>query len=106
MARKPTPDGKRVTACTKFSEAEADRMDAARGALTRSEWLRSLALAAIEPEPAARPAPKRRPPAASRAPVAADLPPQATPQRASKAGHRCPVKGWCEPCGEWKGAKR
>lgn len=19
--------------------------------------------------------------------------------------HRCPVKGWCEECGEWKGAK-
>lgn len=46
MPRERTPDGKRVTICAKFSEAEAAQIDTARGLVTRSQWLRSAALAA------------------------------------------------------------
>jgi len=48
MAKPKTPEGKRVTVCTKFSEAEAEAIDVARGMATRSQWLRSAALAAAE----------------------------------------------------------
>ena len=47
--RKPEPDGKRVTICAKFSEAEALAIDAARGDATRSAWLRSLVGEALAP---------------------------------------------------------
>lgn len=47
MARPKNPDGKRVTMSTRFSEPEAERIDAARGDLDRSEWLRSAALASL-----------------------------------------------------------
>ncbi len=46
MARPKTPEGKRVTICAKFSEAQAAEIDAARGSMDRSEWLRLAALAA------------------------------------------------------------
>lgn len=46
--RKKEPEGKRVTICAKFSEAEEAVIDTARGDMNRSEWLRLAALAAAE----------------------------------------------------------
>ena len=47
MSKPRSPDGKRVTMGLKLSEADAKAIDAARGTASRSEWLRSAALAAV-----------------------------------------------------------
>ena len=46
MSRPKTPEGKRVTICARFSEAQAAEVDVARGTMSRSEWVRLAALAA------------------------------------------------------------
>jgi hypothetical protein len=45
MAKPKSPEGKRVAMSVRFSEDEAAQIDAARGGVNRSEWLRSAALA-------------------------------------------------------------
>ena len=45
--RKKEPEGKRVTISTKVSEADAAFIDAVRGDISRSEWLRRLLRAGI-----------------------------------------------------------
>lgn len=40
--RASTAGGRPVVVASRFSQAEADDMDARRGALTRAEWLRWL----------------------------------------------------------------
>ena len=44
-----TANARTLTMAAKFSEAEAASIDAARGSVSRSEWLRTVALASIEP---------------------------------------------------------
>lgn len=69
MARKQTPDGRRVTVCAKLSEPEAAAVDTARGTLTRGTWLRMAALAYLgtdpgrqdTPQPTAKPKQTRSP---------------------------------------------
>lgn len=58
--RKKEPDGKRVTICAKVSEAEAALIDAARGTVSRSEWIRSAALATTLPAEEDCPHPEAR----------------------------------------------
>jgi hypothetical protein len=48
----PSAGGRRVTLAAKFSPAEAELIDAARGETSRSEWLRDAALTAAEILPA------------------------------------------------------
>ena len=97
MARPKTPEGKRVTICGKFSEAEAGQIDEARGMATRSQWLRSAALAAAE---------RQRPPAGH-----ADRQVQAVRQNRAAANGDCPHpkarinKGLCGACGTYVGTK-
>lgn len=72
----PAAGGRRVTLAAKFSPAEAALIDAARGEVSRSEWLRDAALAAAQVLPArsrrailapeGRPAPKAREAAAAK----------------------------------------
>jgi hypothetical protein len=125
---------------------ELAEIDAARGQVSRCEWLRRLLLGA-EPrqsgeysistlppaaggcqQPAAPSAPSR-PYAEARAAITGDswlddlarasvsaAETKFTPvaaaasdvpaKRRKPASHRCPAKGWCQICGEWKGAKR
>jgi hypothetical protein len=47
MARPISPGGKRVAASTRYSEDVAERVEAARGAETVSEWLREAALVTL-----------------------------------------------------------
>ena len=49
VTRKQTPEGKRVTMGVKFSESEAEEIDAARGTANRSEWIREVCLTAARP---------------------------------------------------------
>jgi hypothetical protein len=56
VARPKSPDGRSVTHAAKFSEAESAAVDAVRGDVRWSEWLRDVALAAaghVSPPPAA-----------------------------------------------------
>jgi hypothetical protein len=48
----PAAGGRRVTLAAKFSPAEAALIDAARGEVSRSEWLRDAALSAARVLPA------------------------------------------------------
>jgi len=91
MARPKTPEGKRVTICAKFSEAQAAEIDAARGTMDRSEWMRLAALAATE-----RQRPPARKPRADTAPPVAFQPPQ---PRAHALTCKC---GICKPPKEGK----
>lgn len=97
MARPQTPDGKRVTICAKFSEAEEVLIDTARGHMSRSEWLRLAALATADQE---------RPPAGHM-----DRQAQAVRQNLAAAKGDCPHpkarvnKGLCGACGHNVGQK-
>jgi hypothetical protein len=119
VPRSKTSEGKRVTICAKFSEEDAALIDArcAAKGQTRSAWLQSLAAAdlagvrdggevlgirmRIDPKMPAGTAALVSPGKAG----AVIIPVGAEPAR-KPVSHRCPVKGWCEECGEWKGAKR
>jgi hypothetical protein len=63
----------------------------ARQAITGDSWADDMARASISAAEA-----KFTPPAA------AD---DDAPAKRRKPAHRCPTKGWCETCGEWKGGK-
>ena len=97
MSRPKTPEGKRVTICAKFSEAEAAQIDEARGMATRSQWLHSALLAAAE---------RQRPPAGS-----IDRQAEAVRQNRRAANGDCPHpkarinKGLCGACGTYVGTK-
>lgn len=107
MARTKTPGGKRVTICAKFSEAEEAAIDAARGTVNRSEWLRRAALAAARRRPSASA------PGARGQKVIAEPPPSkpdpAPPEPATvrrylaSCPHRLPSGAWCKTCGRSKG---
>jgi hypothetical protein len=98
MARPRTPEGKRVTMGAKFSEAQAAEIDAARGVMNRSEWLRHAALAATE---------RQRAPAAH-----TDRQVQAVRQNRTAANGDCPHpkarinKGLCGACGTYVGTTK
>lgn len=47
VPRKKSPDAKDVTMSARFSEAEAELIDAARGTTERSVWLREAALVVL-----------------------------------------------------------
>jgi hypothetical protein len=98
MARPKSPEGKRVTICAKFSDAQADAIDAARGHMDRSEWLRQAALVAVE---------RQRPPAGPHIDRAAEM----VRQNRAAANGDCPHpevrinKGLCGACGINVGTK-
>jgi hypothetical protein len=91
------PEGKRVTVCAKFSESEAAVIDTARGAMTRSEWLRRAVLAQ---------AARGRPPAGYAGRAAG-----AVRENHAAAKGDCPHpkarinKGLCGACGTYVGTK-
>jgi hypothetical protein len=91
MARPRTAEGKRITICAKFSEAEAAQIDEARGMATRSQWLRSAVLAAAE---------RQQPPTGH-----VDRQAHAVRQNRAAANGDCPHpkarinKGLCGACG-------
>ena len=97
MSRPKTPEGKRVTICARFSEAQAAEVDVARGTMSRSEWVRLAALAAAE---------RQRPPAGS-----IDRQAEAVRQNRRAANGDCPHpkarinKGLCGACGTYVGTK-
>ena len=97
MSRPKTPEGKRVTICAKFSDDEERVIDAARAAMSRSEWLRLAALAAAE---------RQRPPAGS-----IDRAAEVVRQNRRAANGDCPHpkarinKGLCGACGTYVGTK-
>lgn len=90
MARPKSPEGKRVTICAKFSEAQAGEIDTARGGMDRSEWLRLAALAA-----AGRQRPREDAAPALRFVAAERDQPQTAPRRHA-ANCKC---GMCRPDG-------
>jgi hypothetical protein len=98
MARPESPDGKRVTICAKFSEAQAAAIDAARGHMMRSEWLRHAALAEAE---------RQQAPAGH-----VDRQAEAVRQNLAAARGDCPHpkarvnKGLCGACGRNVGTKQ
>jgi hypothetical protein len=93
---------------TRFSEAEAAEIDAARGNTDRSVWLRDVALAA------ARASGRKRKPADAititadeRMPegfaaLATSGQPPAVIRIADKCDHRLPPRAWCKTCGRTK----
>ena len=98
MARPKSPEGKRVTICAKFSEAQAAEIDAARGTIDRSEWMRRAALSAAE---------RQRIPAGH-----FDRQAQAVRQNRAAASGDCPHpktrinKGLCGACGTYVGTMK
>lgn len=111
-------DGKRVALSVRVSEDVASAVDAARGDQSRSVWLQSAIMTALRDAaerlvaqavsaPGSRRAakPKRITAKPAPAPDAAREVPFSSPPARKAAPHRCPVKGWCETCGEWKPAK-
>lgn len=68
---------------TRFSEAEAEAIDAVRGTMDRSPWLRLAALAAVE---------RQQPPAA----------PPARKAKPATCPHRLPAGAWCKTCQQSK----
>ena len=110
VARKQTPEGKRVTMGVKFSEPEAEAIDAARGNVNRSEWLRTAALAALGRQPPGAPPtmPPAGPPPRPRraaAPVRFREPePERTPKNCKHPNMRV-SKGVCPDCCEWVASK-
>ena len=68
MSRPKSPDGRRVAMSARFSESESAEIDAARGGVERSPWLRAAALAAARGVLAVRTVPVNRNPE-SRVPV-------------------------------------
>jgi hypothetical protein len=116
MSRPKTEHGKRVTIAVKVSEPKALAVDERRGELTRAAYLESLIDADLngftgKPEPA--PKKPRGVPLADE--VALNLPSAPADQvprrsqrpvtRSHPAPHRCPTKGWCGTCNEWKGKR-
>lgn len=95
MARTKTPDGRRVHMNVKFSEAEAELIDAARGIEDRGTWLRRAALAAAE---------RQRQPAGT-----IDRQAAAVRENLAAAQGDCPHpparinKGLCSACGTYVG---
>jgi hypothetical protein len=87
MPRSKTVDGKRVAWTVRLSEPEAAAAQAVIDASgwKRSEWLRHLVAVAVTP------------PAGAQA---------KTKPESRKDSHRCPAKGWCGDCEEWKGSKK
>jgi hypothetical protein len=111
VARPKSPDGKRVPMSTRFSEPEADAIDAARGGTDRSEWLRTAALAFLAADgrtPARKPSGKHggqtAPARAPIPPVSTKLPaaPPAPVRPATACLHRLPAGAWCKTCGRTK----
>jgi hypothetical protein len=121
VARKQTPEGKRVTMGVKFSESEAAEINAARGNTSASEWLRRAALTAARAS-GRKPLPTdaitiipddRIPPGivamAARGPdgkpsvAALRIGPQPAPVIAAGCPHRLPRGAWCKTCGRTKG---
>ena len=100
--RKKTPDGRRVIFGIKLSEGEAAAADKARGGVPRSEWGRSLIIAALAF--AERPDPARPRRAAPRLPSEAEKDAARTIGRRMN-GEQCPhpkarvIKGYCGACG-------
>jgi hypothetical protein len=129
MSRPKTEHGKRVALSVKVSEPKAQAVDARRGILSRAAYLESLIDADLarftgKPEPSGPYAEARAAiegdswlddvarasvsaaQAKFAAPAATSEPEHATPARRSKAApHRCPTKGWCGTCNEWKGKR-
>ena len=99
MPRPKSPDGRRVPVTTRFSEPEAAEIDAARGDIDRSAWVRSASLAVAR---RAQPAPPRKPAARSEAVyVNTDTPePERKPKNCKHPNMRM-SKGVCPDCQEW-----
>lgn len=95
MPRPRSPEGKHVTMSARFTEAEAELIDAARGIDDRNTWLRRAALVAVE---------RQRPPAGG-----ADREAQAVNENRRAAQGDCPHpkarvnKGLCGACGTYVG---
>ena len=105
MARTRTEHGRREVIAVRVSEPMAAQIDAVRGKVSRSEWMRAAAEAALSGSVSAvreppRPAPVRRPaakPAVLPATVAGD---------GKHAGHHVTANGrntraFCETCKRW-----
>ena len=98
MARKRTPDGKRVVMAAKVSEQTADAVDGARGDQTRSAWLQDAI--GMKLSTTAKPA-VRNPASAQESRRTAGW----LPARARPAASECPHpkarvhKGLCGACG-------
>ena len=101
--------GRTIALAAKFSDAEVAIIDTARGEVTRSEWLRTVALAA-----AGKPAPRTSPPTGKpgRVPFREPEPLGRLATVPGPARKNCThpgvIKGICHApgCGEWVGAKR
>ena len=120
VARPKSPDGKRVPMSVRFSEPEAEEIDAARGSMDRGSWLREAALAAARPPglhplpqiqargrvksgtpPTMPPEPPLPRPRKAPAPVRFREPePERTPKNCKHPNFRG-VKGVCPDCCEW-----
>ena len=105
MARHESADSKRVTIGAKLSASEAAAVEAARGGLTRSAWVRLAVLAALAGPPEQR-REVERPALARRQPE-----PRATPPAARRKGDCAHPnmrvgKGVCPDCHEWVSGKR
>jgi hypothetical protein len=109
VSRPKTQDGKRVAISIKVSESEAEAIDAARGALTRSAWGRDQMLAGLKPR--ARRQPEKRggqiaPPNAPGLATTTTLP---APPPATRGNSYCDhpkgrrLKGLCNACGTYVG---
>ena len=94
MAGKKTPDGRRVTVCTKLSEAQAAALDHARGEQSRSAWVYSVIMERLDPAPREV---TRKPPAR---PVTATVlaRERAQDRRADNCKHEHVIKHWCNEC--------
>jgi len=97
MPRRLTPTGRRVVVPVRVSEDTARQIDAARGEVSRSEWLHRAALAALSGQPPAAAPPVRQP--------AASTAPQAPAPGHPHAGHQTTANGTgrehCSTCGTW-----
>jgi len=88
MPRRPEPEGRRNSVCTKLSDSEFRAVEIARGSMDRSEWVRLSVLAAAE---------RQRPPEGhldrQAGAVAQNL-------AALDGGcpHRLPPGAWCKTC--------
>ena len=95
----------------RFTNAEAEEIDAARGSMDRSPWLREAALAAAGQQPAGVPPTMPPAPATPRprrpAPVRFREPPAEPEAAAKNCKHpKVRVKGSCPDCGTWVASKR
>ena len=105
VTRKQTPEGKRVTMGVKFSEPEAAMIDTARGTTTRSEWLRTAALAYLAGAPRPlRTTSKGREKVTLTEIATFEPAPGRTPANCKHPNFRG-VKGVCPDCCEWVAGK-